>query len=403
MKGRRLLLASVASVLLAGAAWQFIRPAASKADVPSAAVERRNLSATVMATGTIRPEVGAEVKVGSRVSGLLRKLHFNIGDEVRQGDLIAELDDRDLRARVAQAEADLEAAQARLALLQRGSREQEVAQVQMVVRDAEANLALADKQYQRQAALYREKLISQDALDVPEKNLETARAKLVSAKEQLELVKNKFLPEDLQIAEAQMKQARALLELARTQLSYTKIIAPTGGMIASVSTQEGEAIAAGLQAPTFVTLLNLRRLQAIAFVDEADIGKVRVGQGAALSVGAFPDRQFQGKVAAVLPKAVLQQNVVYYETVITLDNPGGLLRPDMTANITIFVEQRSGVLTVPNPAIKREEGQRVIYVLSNGALQRRVVTTGWKDAGFTEVVRGVREGERVLIGELPSP
>jgi multidrug resistance efflux pump len=356
-----------------------------------------------MATGTIRPEVGAEVKVGSRVSGLLRKLHFNIGDEVRQGDLIAELDDRDLRARVAQAEADLEAAQARLALLQRGSREQEVAQVQMVVRDAEANLALADKQYQRQAALYREKLISQDALDVPEKNLETARAKLVSAKEQLELVKNKFLPEDLQIAEAQMKQAWALLELARTQLSYTKIIAPTGGMIASVSTQEGEAIAAGLQAPTFVTLLNLRRLQAIAFVDEADIGKVRVGQGAALSVGAFPDRQFQGKVAAVLPKAVLQQNVVYYETVITLDNPGGLLRPDMTANITIFVEQRSGVLTVPNPAIKREEGQRVIYVLSNGALQRRVVTTGWKDAGFTEVVRGVREGERVLIGELPSP
>jgi HlyD family secretion protein len=107
MKGRRLLLASVASVLLAGAAWQFTRPAASKADVPSAAVERRNLSATVMATGTIRPEVGAEVKVGSRVSGLLRKLHFNIGDEVRQGDLIAELDDRDLRAKVAQAEGDL--------------------------------------------------------------------------------------------------------------------------------------------------------------------------------------------------------------------------------------------------------------------------------------------------------
>lgn len=403
MINRRVVVVSLLGVVVAGAAWQFFRSTAVKAEVASAVVERRNLSASVLATGTIRPEVGAEVKVGSRVSGLLRKLYFNIGDRVRRGALIAELDDRDLRARVAQAEADVHAAEARLALVRRGSRVEEVAQAQMAVRDAEARAALADKQYERQAALHKNGLIAQDALDVVDTDVGTAHARLVSAQQALELVHQKFLPEDLRIAEGQTDQARASLALATTQLSYTKIFAPIDGIIASVSTQEGEAIAAGLQAPTFVTLLDLGRLQAIAFVDEADIGKVRVGLRAMLSVGAFPDRQFEGKVTAILPKAVLQQNVVYYETVIALDNrEDGLLRPDMTANITILVEQRTGVLTVPNPAIKREQGARVVYVLNDGALERRVVTIGWRDAGFTEVVRGVGDGERVLVGELPA-
>lgn len=403
MTKRRVVVVSLLGVVVAGAAWQFSRSTAVKAEVASAVVERRNLSASVLATGTIRPEVGAEVKVGSRVSGLLRKLYFNIGDRVLQGALIAELDDRDLRARVAQAEADVHAAEARLALVRRGSRVEEVAQAQMAVRDAEARAALADKQYERQAALHKNGLIAQDALDVVDTDVGTAHARLVSAQQALELVHQKFLPEDLRIAEGQADQARASLALATTQLSYTKIFAPIDGIIASVSTQEGEAIAAGLQAPTFVTLLDLGRLQAIAFVDEADIGQVRVDLRATLSVGAFPDRQFEGKVTAILPKAVLQQNVVYYETVIALDSrEDGLLRPDMTANITILVEQRTGVLTVPNPAIKREQGARVVYVLNDGALERRVVTVGWREAGFTEVVRGVREGERVLVGELPT-
>jgi len=258
---RRFILCGAAIFLLGTGMWRFSRPAATRAEVASAVVARRDLSAAVMATGTIRPKVGAEVKVGSRVSGLLQKLHFNIGDEVRTGELIAELDDRDLRARVAQAEAGLQVAEARLTLLRRGSRPQEIAQIQMAVRDAEANLSLAEKQFQRQSALYKEKLVARDTLDVAEKNLDAAGAKVLSTGEQLELVKKKFLPEDLQMAEAQVKQARASLELARTQLSYTRIVAPIGGMIASVSTQEGEAIAAGLQAPTFVTLLDLSKLQ----------------------------------------------------------------------------------------------------------------------------------------------
>jgi len=396
--------ALVATALVAAGwiGWCSFGQAQAPEGVSTAAVIRRDLSATVVATGTIRPEVGAEVKVGSRVSGLLRKLHFNIGDLVKAGDLIAELDDRDLRARVEQAEAELQAVEARLALIRRGARDEEVAQARMAVQDAVATRALAETQLRRQTDLLERGLVPQNDVDVAVKNFDTAAAKLRAAQEQLALAERKFLPEDLQVAEAQVRQARGALEFARSQLSYTRIAAPITGIIASVSTQEGEAIAAGFQAPTFVTLVDLTRLQADAFVDETDIGKVAPGQSAVLTVDAFPDREFRGKVTAILPKASIQQNVVYYDSVIQLEPADGLLRPDMTANVTILVGERRGALVVPNQAIKREDGKKVVYVLDGGKPERRVVKTGWKDSGYTEVLGGLREGERVLVGALPG-
>jgi len=396
-----IVIASVAVLALGWLGWRAIGRTDVGADAPAAVVSRRDLSASVLATGSIRPQVGAEVKVGSRVSGVLQKLHFNIGDAVRRGDLIAELDDRDLRARVAQAEAALEAAEARLALVRLGSREQEIAQARSAVTDAEATRALAEKQLQRQTALFAEKLVPQSEVDLAVKNLDSAAARLDAERERLALVERKYLPEDVAVVSAQAAEARASLSLARTQLSYGRIAAPIDGVIASVSTQEGEAIAAGFQAPTFVTLVDLDRLQADAFVDETDIGKIAAGQRAVLTVDAFPDRDFAGTVVAILPKALIQQNVVYYDTVVELDPSDGLLRPDMTASVRILVGERKGVLVVPTPAIKREEAERVVYVLDEGRVVRRVVRTGWRDGGFTEIVGGLAEGERVLTGAVP--
>lgn len=397
--------AVVATVVLAAVGlvgWWWLAPTQAREDGASVTVVRRDLSAAVVATGAIRPQVGAEVKVGSRVSGLLRKLHFNIGDQVKAGDLIAELDDRDLRARLAQAEGEVRAAEARLALVRRGAREEELAQARMSVQDAAATHALAETQLRRQSELLARGLLPRDEVDVSTRNFETATAKLRSAEAQLALQQRKFLPEDLQVVEAQLAQARGNLEVVRTQLSYARLTAPIAGTIASVSTQEGEAISAGLQAPTFVTLVDLTRLQADAFVDETDIGKIAPGQAAVLTVDAFPDREFRGTVTAILPKASIQQNVVYYDTVITLEPAGGLLRPDMTANVTILVGERRGSLVVPNQAIRREGGEKVVYVLVDGKGQRRVLKTGWKDSRYTEVLDGLREGERVLAGAPPA-
>ncbi|HBH96852.1 MAG TPA: hypothetical protein DDX89_03530, partial [Candidatus Omnitrophica bacterium] len=237
MKKIGIVIASVAVLALGWLGWRAIGRTDVGADAPAAVVSRRDLSASVLATGAIRPQVGAEVKVGSRVSGVLQKLHFNIGDAVRKGELIAELDDRDLRARVAQAEAALQGALARLALVHLGARQQEIAQARSAVVDAEATRALAEKQLERQAALFAEKLVPQSDVDLAVKNLDSAAAKLEADRERLSLVERKYLPEDVAVAEAQAAEARASLSLARTQLSYARIAAPIDGVIASVSTQ----------------------------------------------------------------------------------------------------------------------------------------------------------------------
>jgi RND family efflux transporter MFP subunit len=185
-------------------------------------------------------------------------------------------------------------------------------------------------------------------------------------------------------------------------VSYATITAPLAGVIASVSTQEGETVAAGLNAPTFVTIINLDRLQVDAFVDEVDIGKIRVGQRAVFSVDAFPAEEFKGKVAAIYPKAVIQENVVNYDTVIEITSPySGLLRPEMTASVTILLEARSGVLAIPTKAVKRLRGKTVVYVAVAGGGEPREIKVGWKDGPWLEVVSGLKEGETVLL-ESPS-
>jgi multidrug efflux pump subunit AcrA (membrane-fusion protein) len=119
-------------------------------------------------------------------------------------------------------------------------------------------------------------------------------------------------------------------------------------------------------------------------------------------VDAFPDKEFSGKVTAIYPKALIQQNVVDYDVVIAIDNREGLLRPDMTANTTITVAKREKVLTIPNQAVRREEGDRMVYVQEGDRLIRRPVKTGWKDRTYTEVLGGLKEGERVAVGDIEN-
>jgi macrolide-specific efflux system membrane fusion protein len=204
-------------------------------------------------------------------------------------------------------------------------------------------------------------------------------------------------------ARGQFLQAQAALSSAETELSYTRITASISGVIASVATQEGETVSAGLSAPTFVTIIDLTRLEVDAFVDETDIGKVKVSQGATFTVDSYPDKEFTGEVSAVYPKAVTQQNVVEYDTVITVSNTDMLLKPDMTANVTIFAEKHPGVLSVPNKAVRREGGQKVVYVMEGGKPVAVPVKTGVRDTEYTEILSGVDEGQTVLVGELAAP
>jgi len=404
-KGRRLVWISMAMLIAAIAGvggWYVLARPVTTTGPATAVVTRRDLSATVTATGTIKAMVGAEVKVGSRIPGRVEQLAVQVGDRVKVGQVIARLEQDDLRAAVEKARGDLAAAEAKLATVKNGARTQEVQAAEAALRQAEANRLLAHVNVDRYRQLYQDGGIALQVVDTAARDYDVTAAQVRSAQEQLGLIREKYTVEDLQYAEAQVLQAKAALRISEANLGYANIAAPMGGVVASVSTQQGETVTSGsaaAQAPTFVTIIDLNRLQVDAYVDETDIGKVQVGQEAIFGVDAFPDKEFRGNVTAIYPKALIQQNVVTYDVVIAIDNREGLLRPDMTTNTTITVAKREKVLAVLNQAVRREDGDRVVFVQEGDRLVRRPVKTGWKDKTYTEVLSGLKEGERVVVGE----
>lgn len=313
----------------------------------TAVVTRRDIGSSVLSTGIIKPMVGAEVRVGSRVSGLVKSLHANVGDYVKKGQIIAELEPSELEAKYNQSLAALN--------------------------NTKANYEYAKLDLERQKSLLKQNFISQNQLDLAEKTFE--------------------------INKAQLEQAQANLDFSKVQLEYTKITAPISGIVASVSTQEGETVAASFSAPTFVTIIDLERLEVWAYVDETDIGRIKESQNATFTVDTYSDTDFEGIVTAIYPKAVIQDNVVNYVATLKItDFKEKILRPEMTVTVTIYLEKKENVLTVPNNAIKREQGKTVVTVLDkNGKMDQRIIKTGYSSNGYVEILDGVRESEKVVL------
>lgn len=351
-KMRKIYLFIGALIIIASAffVWYYVYRSGSneKKQIQTAEVIRRDIGSNVLATGIIKPKVGAEVKVGSRVSGIVRKLRANIGDYVKAGQIIAELDDAELRAKLNQ----------NLAAMS----------------EAKADYDYAKLNFERQKSLLEQNYISQQQYDVSENALK--------------------------IAEAQLKQAEANAEVAKVQLSYTTIYALTSGIISSVSTQEGETVMAGLSAPTFVNIIDLGRLEVQVYVDETDIGKIQDGQEATFTVDTYSGTDFKGTVTAIYPKAVIQDNVVNYIVVVEIEDfQNKILRPEMTTTVTIHLETRKNVLAIPSQAIQREKGERYVTVIKDGTRIKKKIKTGWYDTSYTEVMEGLKEGEFVLQSE----
>jgi len=366
------------------------------------AVARHDIVSSVAATGKVNPMVGAEVRVGSRISGRVERLHANIGDLVAKDQIIAELETADLQALREQRLAELEIARARLSSADR-LRPGEILKAEAAGAEAEAVARLGEDFLARQSALFRDGLITEQELDTARKDKDVAQARLSSAQRELELSRERYA-EDVKSARAQIRQAEAALQVVGAQLSYATIQAPIAGVIGSISTQEGETVAAGLNSPTFVTIIDLSKLQVDAFVDEVDIGKIAPGQSAVFTVDSYPERDFPATVRAIYPKAVVMDNVVYYDVVLRIDEPlTGQLRPEMTANVVITLEARRGVLAVPLSAVIREEGKSVVYVLRGGRPEPQAVRVGRRDAERIEIVSGLNENDRVLVGRQVKP
>ena len=424
----------------------------AKTGVEVVAVARRDISSTIQATGIVNPMVGAEVKVGCRISGRVERLYVNVGDRISRNQVIAEIEKRDLQAQVAQKRAALAAAQGKQTALEHqqpgelelkraelaaaeakrgavaaeGPKEVAVAQAGVGVAGASLWPALQGEatsgyggvtgNLQGNAAVgaklsvplfsgqgvsgIRKAKRELELVDVRSRSsIEAAAIDVQKAESTLVLTKVKQA-DDRAIAQSEVDQAVAALDAAEVQLTYATIRAPIPGIVASVATQEGENVAAGLSAPTFVTIIDLDRLQVDAYVDETDIGKVEVGQEATFTVDTYADADFRGRVTAIYPKAVIQDNVVDYDVTIAIDDlQGKVLRPEMTANVAIYLGTHKGVLAVPSRAITRDHGEKSLTVLEGSRPVERRVQTGWSDGGYTEIDSGVSDGERIIVSK----
>ena len=397
--GRKLIIAIVLILCVLGGiyAWSTLQTGSTKKKGPETArVVRRDLSSKVLATGEVNAQVGAKVKVGARISGKVEKLFANIGDRVEKDQVIARIQHEDLEARVGQRRANLQEAKAKRATVKNvGPRKIDRAKAE--VERYEATLHQAKKHLERQERLIKKDFTSEEALDRAREQAEVARAQLAAAREGVEQAKTEY-KHDLERAQAAVETAQASLQEAKVKLSYATIKAPISGVVGNVTTQEGETVAAGLKAPTFVTILDLQRLEVDAYVDEVDIGKVKEGHRAEFTVEAYPDRTFEGEVRAIYPDAVIRENVVYYDVVVDIKSDyEGLLRPQMTANVTIFQDKREGVLAIPAQALQRDSGTTIVYVWQDGRARKREVKTGVRSDRWVQVMDGLEEGQQVLL------
>jgi HlyD family secretion protein len=341
MKKAALILVALAALAAGGWYWVQSRDGDGELRYRLAKVERGALAAVVVASGTLNATT--TVQVGSQISGQVKEIFADFNTAVKKDQVIAQIDPSTFELRVNQARADLDSAEGALAVARAGlaAQQAEVARVKVT-------LAEAQRDVERKKALVDKKFISSAELDKAVVLVDTTR-------EQLKAVQAQIKVNEAQIssARAAVKQRESLLKQAQVDLERTIIRAPVDGTVILRNVDAGQTVAASLQAPVLFTIAqDLRDMQVEAAIDEADVGRLRVGMPASFAVDAFPRRNFNGEIRQIRKSPTNVQNVVSYTVVISASNPDLALLPGMTANVRIAVENRANALKVPNAALR---------------------------------------------------
>jgi len=354
-------------------------------------VERLDLARSVVATGKIEPTTKVEIK--SKASGIILKLPVNVGDHVRQGQVICELDQNDLLPKVRQAQASLGMAEASLKSAQA---EYERAKVEA----AGPDLPFLQRDMDRVRQMYQAKVAPQMARDEAEKNYELAKNRQQQATVALGVFRAA-----IRKAEAQVEQSRAQLATTDEDLRNATIVSPIDGVVLSRDREVGDAVSSILTMGSGATLImalgDLREVYVKGKVDESDIGKVFLGQAARITVESFKDQHFTGKVTKISPMGVEKDNVTTFEVRVSISNEAGKLMATMTANAEIVLEERKGVLAIPEGAIIYKKDRSIEVEVPDAGTEtgrRRVaVATGIGNGSKTQILKGLSEGQRVIL------
>ena len=356
-----------------------------------AKVEKGDLAKSVVATGKITPITKVEIK--SKASGIVKHLYVDAGDRVKKGQLLAELDKEEIQARVAQARAQLEASEA--------SSNATRADLDRAKVDAEGpDVPLLKRAYERAQGMAKEGVVSASALDDAQKNYEMALNKQNVSKAQLSVLKAKIGQ-----AQAQVQQDHANLKQLEEQLNYTTITAPIDSIVLSRDVEVGDAVSSilvlGSSATLVMTMGDTSEVYVKGKVDESDIGKVYLGQPARIKVESFKDKSFSGKVTKISPMGVEKDNVTTFEVRVSINNPGGELKANMTANAEVILEEHKAVLQIPEGAILYDKDKKASVEVPDpkGKEGKRkvAVNIGISNGAKTELLSGLKEGEEVVL------
>ncbi|WP_083553037.1 efflux RND transporter periplasmic adaptor subunit [Syntrophotalea acetylenivorans] len=394
---KKLLVLGVVLLLLGGSygIWRSRHNEQAVRILETAEVKRGAVRQVLEQTGIIKPQVGAIVKIGTRATGVIERMLVKVGDRVSAGQLVAQIDSREIRSQLAEAKARYQARRAELA---------RVEQVYPLrIREAEAQLALAEtaaeylaSNYRRLAQLAEEGIISQDELDNVRQKSEVEQRLVAARRAVFERESREFI-EERRKADLAMKQAKAQLNAVNIRLSYTQIVSPLDGTVSQVTAQEGETIVSGLQVANLITVLDTRRLEMWIYVDETDVGQVKIGQKLEFRVDAWPDRIFKGTVATVYPEPEVRENIVYYRALVAVSaEQAELLRPEMTTQVKIVVAEKADALRLPNAALKWVDGRQLVFVQrADGSVRQVVPELGLIGVTHSEVTGGLQAGEKV--------
>jgi HlyD family secretion protein len=355
---KKVLIIIVPILVLVVALWFFIakKETATAAKFTTAEVKKGTISIIVTATGSL--EAVTTVQVGSQVSGTISALYADFNDRVKKGQVVAQLDPAFLKAQVVQAQADLE--------------------------KATASANLAKKESDRALSLYQANLIA-------ESDKESAQT-------------------SYELAQSEVKSSQANLDRLKTNLEYATIISPIDGVVISRNVDVGQTVAASLSAPTIFTIAqDLTKMQVNADIDEADIGNIAEGQDVIFTVDAYPEQSFRGTVKQIRLSPTVVQNVVTYNVIIEVSNPELLLKPGMTANVTIQINRKDNALKVPPAALRYRPVTKSKNTSSDGALAAKAAGDSPRSTADRAPMQnlpdsnGYKRGVVYLLDQLGEP
>lgn len=378
-------------VSVAGSAFWWWRAATGNHEIRILATEKIDRGAirkVLEETGIVKSQVGGIVKIGARATGVIDRMLVKVGDRVEAGQLIASIDNRELAAQAEQARAERQRVAKVYPLL--------IAEAGSALELAKARAAYSWNNFQRLQKLVEQRIVSQDELEKSRQQAEIDASQVRVQEATLDRQRQEFTQE--------ARKAEAELSALEIRISYTEIKSPIAGTVSQVTAQEGETVVAGLQVANLVTVIDPTRLEMWIYVDETDVGLAKTGQAVEFRVDAYPDRAFSGTIATIYPEPEIRDNIVYYRALVEIDRKQAeLLRPEMTTQARIAVEERRDVLRLPNTALKWVDGKQLVFIRQkDGGVAQVTPELGLTGLTHSEIVEGPAEGDEVATQvELP--